>query len=126
MDLQLFAKKSRMTADGLIGYSTRISVQKQDAHIFGTKEYLRRCNNEESNSSFKPGIMTVDGVHAFINEKSGTGKIYRHPDGGLREQVESKDVVGQYWNNRKSKYEDTTTAEIVYGKTGTHVFPKRI
>lgn len=107
-------------------YNLRIRQQVQNRHIEGTKEYrdyvLRRVD-----TGFKPSKMPPDtDAQALVNEFHGKGIYEPNPqDKSPREIVDTGRMIGQYWNNRKKQFVDTTWLMIVYAKQGTHIYPIR-
>lgn len=105
-------------------YNLTVRRQVQNRHIAGTKEhqaYLERLKD----SGFKPSFLlpTVD-VARLVRDFHKKGTYDPNPkDGSPREIVDVGEVVGKYWNNRTAQYEETTFIEIVYSKSGVHIYP---
>lgn len=105
-------------------YNLTIRWQVQRRHSKGTLEYERYAQRLTT-SGLKPSIMDakVD-VQGLVYEFHRQG-IYEpnHKDGSPRESVDTKRVIGQYWDDVAARYVDTTWIMIVYSKRGTHVYP---
>ena len=57
----------------------------------------------------------------MVDKYSGTGQ----PKGSNKEVVDFNRNIGQYSSQETGKYYNTTTGQIHYSKTGTHIVPSR-
>ena len=74
-----------------------------------------------------PSVLSenVD-VAGLIQKFHGKGRYDPNPkDGSPREQVDTGEVVGKYWDYDENDLIETTWIEIVYSKYGVHIYPIR-
>ena len=105
-------------------YNLTINKAKQARHIEGTSEYSAYVNRAAP-TGFKPSKLAAKiDAQELVNKYHGKGLYDPNPrDGSIRERVQANKVIGQYWDKAAGQYVDTDWFEIVYSKTGTHIFP---
>ena len=107
-------------------YNLTVRRQVQNRHIAGTQEHFQYLA-KLAEKNLQPGLLAdnvdiADLIHSF----HGKGIYYPNPkDGSPREIVDTKKIIGQYWDKKENLYIDTTWIEIVYSKHGTHIYPVR-
>ena len=121
-DLQKFSGQRLPEGD----YNLKIRRQVQNRHIEGTREYQDYASRT-ADTIFKPSKMPLGiDAQALVNEFHGKGIYKPNPqDNSPREVVDTGRIIGQYWNNRKNQFIDTTWLMIVYAKSGSHIYPTR-
>jgi hypothetical protein len=104
--------------------SLRISRQKQNRHIKGTKENLRYTEQMSLKGDFKPSRLSGDLNFAqkLVRQYAGKGIITKKGM-HLEEDVETKKVIGKYWAWKANRWVKTKWIRIKYSATGAHVFP---
>lgn len=96
--------------------SLNVHTYNQNKHIVGTKEH-------DANRSYIYG--EVKDAQKYINDLYGTGTpivvngVWKH-----KERVASPYPIGIYKSPNGDEYE-TNNAMIVYGKAGSHIYPRQ-
>lgn len=107
-------------------YNLTVRRQVQNRHIEGTKEYNDYVERLSDKSLMPSKIAPNTDVQSVVREFHGKGIYDPNPkDSSPREKVNTGRVIGQYWDNDKNQYVDTTCIKIVYSKRGTHIYPIR-
>ena len=107
-------------------YNLTIRRQVQNRHIEGTREYREYVNRLMEKNLMPSKISPDSDVQALVNEFHGKGIYDPNPkDGSAREKIDTRRIIGQYWDINLNKYVDTTWFMIVYSKRGTHIYPLR-
>lgn len=97
---------------------TKISAQKQNKHIIGTKEYERAKANGENKS-----VVTYPNPQEIVDNYAGYGEIQFINNRWKRtELVDVGEIIGYTITNSGDKYY-TQKVKIHYSKTGTHIVP---
>lgn len=97
---------------------TKISAQKQNKHILGTKEYERAKANGENKS-----VVTYPNPQEIVDNYAGYGEIQFVNNHWKRtELVDVGEIIGYTITNSGDKYY-TQKVKIHYSKTGTHIVP---
>ena len=108
-------------------YSTKLSKQQYEKHVFGTKKYMEYRQTREAKGGNPQSILTIsaDEVQDIINRKSGTGIVRVDRNGNARnvEDIICDKVIGQYY--AKGSFHDTKKASIHYSKNNAHIVPIR-
>ena len=104
-------------------YSTRLSPQKHNRHVYGTNEYQEYVSLQDSKGLSRPSILylTPEQTQEFITKHAGTGRTKKDRHGNIMplEYIEVDFVVGAY--EYHGVYIDTNTAMIKYSKKNAHL-----
>jgi hypothetical protein len=122
-----YHKKVEAVRERFRSLPSKISKQKQDAHVKGSKEYNRYANDLKSKGLFGPSYVTISVKEAqrLIDKYSGTGTIKLNNNGTESwETILNNDIiVGYVVNNTTGEETPTTVFKIHHKKTGTHLVP---
>ena len=104
---------SDMIASGRV--STKDNREKQNRHIPGSRGY-------NSKTSILYG--TLDDAQRLVDEFSGTGQpLLANGKWINKERISAPYIIGLHVNPVTGKKTKTNKAVIVYGKTGSHIYP---
>lgn len=106
-------------------YSTKLSMQQFDKHVFGTAKYKEYLNTRLQGGGNPQSVITISKEEAqkIIETKAGTGiiKVDRNGNARPQEQITCDNTIGQYYCD--GQYIDTNKAVIHYGKKNCHIVP---
>ena len=106
-------------------YSTKLSMQQFDKHVFGTAKYKEYLNTRLQGGGNPQSVITISKEEAqkIIETKAGTGiiKVDRNGNARPQEQITCDNTIGQYYCD--GRYIDTNKAVIHYGKKNCHIVP---
>lgn len=121
-DIQSFGGQ-RLPEDN---YNLTVRRQVQNRHIEETREFNDYVNRL-AERNLRPSKMPKDtDIQSLINEFHGKGIYTPNPkDNSPREKIDTGRIIGQYWDNDKKQFVDTSWLMIVYSKRGTHIYPIR-
>lgn len=107
--------------------STRLSIQKQNKHVLGTKEFKRYIDSRRSGKRNPQSIIYLNysEIRELINKYAGTApeEDTEISDGGVVEFFTADKIVGQYFDDIDGVYKETTRFGIYYAKGNAHVVP---
>lgn len=103
-------------ASGLV--SKIINANKQNRHIQGSSGYI-------AGRSYLYG--SLEDAQALVDELGGTGIPVLDENGNWthRERVEADKPIGAYVDQKTGEETETSSAMIIYSKTGSHVYPRK-
>ncbi len=96
--------------------TTKLNPEKQNPHIFGTKEY-----NPESTKSYF--VIPLDEIQKIVDLKHLAGIIYVSAKGQVKETIEIPDGVAFHIDENGINRGTTNRATIHYSKKRTHIVP---
>ena len=106
-------------------YSTKLSMQQFDKHVFGTAKYKEYLNTRLQGGGNPQSVITIskEETQKIIETKAGTGiiKVDRNGNARPQEQITCDNTIGQYYCD--GQYIDTNKAVIHYGKKNCHIVP---
>ncbi len=106
-------------------YSTKLSMQQFDKHVFGTAKYKEYLNTRLQGGGNPQSVITIskEETQKIIETKAGTGiiKVDRNGNARPQEQISCDNTIGQYYCD--GQYIDTNKAVIHYGKKNCHIVP---
>ena len=104
--------------------SLKLSPQKYNRHVEGTKEFEEYTARRELKDKSKPSklYLTEEETQDFIYRYAGTGQVkilngIMYPD----EFITADQIVGEY--EEYGVYRPTSRVMIKYGKRNSHMFP---
>lgn len=99
--------------------SKTINVNKQNRHIKGSKGYI-------DGRSYLDGDLAE--AQRLVDELSATGEAVFDRNGNWKnkERVVSDKIIGTHVDNENGKETRTNAAVIVYSKTGSHIYPRKV
>lgn len=100
--------------DGAI--SITINVEKQNPHIYGTKEH-----GEHPEKSYF--TISIDEIQKIVTERHGTGEIYIKPNGQIKEVIKIPENVAVAKDENGNSLGNAKRATIHYSKKRTHIVP---
>ena len=103
-------------ADGSI--SLNLNPEKQNPHIYGTKEY-----NPVDNKSYF--TITIEELQKIIDEKHGTGEVRVKANGQIKETLTLKQDIGTCVEPDGTVFGKTNRITIHYSKKRTHAVPSK-
>jgi SPP1 gp7 family putative phage head morphogenesis protein len=99
----------------------KVSRQKQDKHVEGTKEYERYvAKMAAEGKGKKPSKLTAD-PQKLIEKYAGTHIININSSGEQSERCTASEPVGKRWFF--DHWTETKSFKIVYAQKGVHIFP---
>lgn len=95
-----------------------INANKQNRHIQGSSGYI-------AGRSYLYG--SLEDAQALVDELGGTGIPVLDENGNWthRERVEADRPIGVHVDQKTNEESETSSAMIIYSKTGSHVYPRK-
>lgn len=99
--------------------SKTINANKQNRHIKGSRDYI-------DGRSYLDGDLAE--AQRLVDELSTTGEAVFDRNGNWKnkERVVSDNFIGTHVDNENGKETRTKAAVIVYSKTGSHIYPRKV
>lgn len=105
-------------------FSTKMRAQKQQQHIWGSKEFIRRTDQAREKNIPLPSAFneSVD-IESLVRAHMGKGTIDVNKQGVVSEYFCADENVGQVYMTQSNTYMPTARVCIRYSKEGWHAFP---
>ena len=135
LDIQMFATKTVELAKKLQEQvleekaQFKISIQSQNKHRQGTKEYERYCKamfeKKGDYPSYLKNSITNDKLWEMLYNKLGTSESLVDNGTGLYEFFDTDEPIGFYWNGKDQKYIETNRVQVIYkmSNKSIHIVP---
>ena len=99
-------------------------AQKQQEHIWGSKEFIRRIEQAKAANTTPPSAFKSDvDVETLVREHIGKGFVKRAKGGSFSEYFSAGYEIGQAYLRGIQAYEPTLRVCVKYSKNGWHAFP---
>lgn len=105
-------------------FSTKMRAQKQQQHIWGSKEFIRRTDQAREKNIPLPSAFneSVD-IESLVRTHMVKGTIDVNKQSVVSEYFCADENVGQVYMTQSNTYMPTTRVCIRYSKEGWHAFP---
>lgn len=103
----------------------KVRKQKQDQHIAGTAERLKREQREKESGEYSTFFYEGTDVGALLSGLYGTGMIEFKSEKAEypKEYISLEKPVGMAYNYGTNKYVDVAKVAIHYSSSGVHAYP---
>lgn len=103
----------------------KVRKQKQDQHIAGTAERLKREQREKESGEYSTFFYEGTDVGALLSGLYGTGMIEFKSEKAEypKEYISLEKPVGMAYNYGANKYVDVAKVAIHYSSSGVHAYP---
>lgn len=121
--LKTTAKSGTMTVGGK-AVGTRMKAQKQQEHVWGAKEFIRRTEAAKAAGTNLPSAFYKDvDIEALVKAHIGKGTSVVGADGSVCEYFSAGKNVGWVYLRAAGAYQTTSRVCIKYSRKGWHAFP---